>query len=105
MGFVQRLLESRGVVVKTNSRVSRFRAEGGKLAGVTTEANEQLPADAAVIGVGAEPNTEWLANSGFQIERGGVGLIRVRERKLTPEEALAAVAAACTTSSSAGTGA
>jgi NADPH-dependent 2,4-dienoyl-CoA reductase/sulfur reductase-like enzyme len=76
-GFIQRLLESRGVVVKTNARVSRFRAEGGKLAGVTTEASEQIPADVAVIGVGAEPITEWLANSGFQIERGGV-VVNVR---------------------------
>lgn len=71
-GFFQRLLESKGIVVRLNTRVTRFRAEGGRLAGVTLENNEQLPADVALVGVGAEPNTEWLANSGFQIDRGGV---------------------------------
>jgi 3-phenylpropionate/trans-cinnamate dioxygenase ferredoxin reductase subunit len=71
-GFFQRLLESKGIVVRLNNRVTRFRAEGGRLAGVTLENNEQLPADVALVGVGAEPNTEWLANSGFQIDRGGV---------------------------------
>lgn len=71
-GFFQRLLESKGIVVRLNNRVTRFRAEGGRLAGVTLENNELVAADVAVVGVGAEPNTEWLANSGFQIDRGGV---------------------------------
>jgi 3-phenylpropionate/trans-cinnamate dioxygenase ferredoxin reductase subunit len=75
--FFQRLLEGKGIVVKTNTRVARFRAEGGRLAGVTLEDNAQLPAEVAVVGVGAEPNTEWLANSGFQIDRGGV-VVNVR---------------------------
>jgi len=75
--FFQRMLESKGIVVKTNTRVARFRAEGGRLAGVTLENNVQLPAEVAVVGVGAEPNTEWLASSGFQIDRGGV-VVNVR---------------------------
>lgn len=75
--FFQRLLESKGIVVRTNTRVTRFRGDDGRLAGITLENNEQLPADVAVVGVGAEPNTEWLANSGFQIDRGGV-VVNVR---------------------------
>jgi 3-phenylpropionate/trans-cinnamate dioxygenase ferredoxin reductase subunit len=70
--FFQRLLESRGVTFKMNVRVTRFRAELGRLAGIITESGETVPAEIAVVGVGAEPNTEWLANAGFQIDRGGI---------------------------------
>jgi 3-phenylpropionate/trans-cinnamate dioxygenase ferredoxin reductase subunit len=70
--FFQRLLESRGIAVKTNVRVARIRAAAGKVAGVTTEAGEEYAAGVVVAGVGAEPNTDWLASSGFAIDRGGV---------------------------------
>jgi 3-phenylpropionate/trans-cinnamate dioxygenase ferredoxin reductase subunit len=75
--FFQRYLESHGITVKTNVRVARIRAAGGKLVGVSTETNEKYDADVVVAGVGAEPNTEWLANSGFAIDRGGV-VVNVR---------------------------
>ena len=70
--FFRRFLESHGITIKTNVRVARIRADGGQLAGVTTEAGQEYPADLVVAGVGAEPNTEWLANSGFAIEAGGI---------------------------------
>ncbi len=75
--FFKRLLEHRGVTVKTGVRVARVRAAGGKVAGLTTETDEPYPADLVVAGVGAEPNTEWLASSGFAIDRGGV-VVNVR---------------------------
>lgn len=75
--FFQRLLESQGVAVRTGTRVARFRAQDGKLAAVITDEGEQIPAGVAVIGVGAEPNTDWLATSGFSIDRGGV-IVNVR---------------------------
>jgi 3-phenylpropionate/trans-cinnamate dioxygenase ferredoxin reductase subunit len=75
--FFQRYLESHGITVKTNVRVARIRTVAGKLAGVVTEAGEQYPANVVVAGVGAEPNTDWLANSGFAIDRGGV-VVNVR---------------------------
>ena len=75
--FFQRFLESHGVVVKTNLRVARVKAAGGKVAGVATETGQEHAADIVVAGVGAEPNTEWLANSGFAIDRGGV-VVNVR---------------------------
>jgi len=76
--FLQTLLVSRGAVVRLNSRVTRFRsgADGG-LAAVVAEDGEQFPADVAVVGVGSEPNIEWLASSGFAIDRGGV-VVNVR---------------------------
>jgi 3-phenylpropionate/trans-cinnamate dioxygenase ferredoxin reductase subunit len=75
--FFQRFLESHGVVVKTNVRVARIKASGGKAAGVATETGQEYPADVVVAGVGAEPNSQWLANSGFAIDRGGV-VVNVR---------------------------
>jgi 3-phenylpropionate/trans-cinnamate dioxygenase ferredoxin reductase subunit len=71
-GFFQKLLESQGVRVHTATRVARFRGQDGKLAAVVADDGEQFPAEVAVVGVGAEPNTEWLATSGFSIDRGGV---------------------------------
>jgi len=76
--FFQRLLESRGVVVRPNHRVTRFRpGADGRLSAVAVDGGEQFQADVAVVGVGAEPNTEWLATSGFGIDRGGV-VVNVR---------------------------
>jgi len=75
--FFQRFLESHGVVVKTNVRVARIKASGGRVAGVATETGQEYPADVVVAGVGAEPNSQWLANSGFAIDRGGV-VVNVR---------------------------
>jgi 3-phenylpropionate/trans-cinnamate dioxygenase ferredoxin reductase subunit len=75
--FFQRYLEGHGVRVRTNVRVARVKAAHGKLAGVATETGEEYAADVVVAGVGAEPNTEWLANSGFAIDRGGV-VVNVR---------------------------
>lgn len=75
--FFVSLLESRGVVVRPNTRVTRFRAANGKLDAVIGENSEVYPADVALVGVGAEPNSEWLANSGFAIDRGGV-VVNVR---------------------------
>lgn len=71
-GYFQQLLESRGIVVRPNVRVTRFRVANGRVAAVQGEKNDQYPADVVVVGVGAEPNTDWLANSGLAIDRGGI---------------------------------
>lgn len=75
--FFQKLLTSHGVQVKVNKQVERFLAAGGKLTHVQTKDGEQIPADLALVGVGAEPNTGWLATSGFSIEKGAV-IVNVR---------------------------
>jgi 3-phenylpropionate/trans-cinnamate dioxygenase ferredoxin reductase component len=82
--FFQRMLESHGITVKTGVRVARIKAAAGKLAGVGTETDETYPADVVVAGVGAEPNTGWLANSGFGIDRGGL-VVNVRLETNNPE--------------------
>lgn len=75
--FFQRVLESHGVAVKTGTRVERFLGTAGRLGAVQTESGQQLPADIAIVGVGAEPATGWLAASGFSIERGAL-IVNVR---------------------------
>lgn len=67
-----RMLESHGIAVKTGIRVARIKTMAGKLTGIATETDEQYPADVLIAGVGAEPNTGWLATSGFGIDRGGI---------------------------------
>ncbi|MFI5279329.1 MAG: NAD(P)/FAD-dependent oxidoreductase [Gemmatimonadales bacterium] len=75
--FFMGVLKSQGVVVKTSKRVARFTSSDDRLSGVQTEDGEQLKADIALVGVGAEPNTGWLATSGFEIDRGGL-VVNVR---------------------------
>jgi len=76
--FFLSLLKSQGVTVHTSTRVARFVAgPGGRLAAVQTEDGRQVPAQVAVVGVGADPNTDWLATSGFSIDRGAV-IVNVR---------------------------
>ena len=75
--YFAKLLDSRGVVVKTGVRVTRFQATDARVSAVLTDNGDRYPADVVLIGVGAEPNSEWLANSGFPIDRGGV-VVNVR---------------------------
>jgi len=72
--FFKRMLEGHGITIRTGVRVE---SAGGKVSGVATETDEQHAADVVVAGVGAEPNTGWLANSGFGIDRGGL-VVNVR---------------------------
>lgn len=75
--FFQAVLTSQGVEVKTSQQVERFLSGNGKLSAVQTKDGAQVPADIALVGVGAEPNTDWLATSGFSIDRGAV-IVNVR---------------------------
>jgi 3-phenylpropionate/trans-cinnamate dioxygenase ferredoxin reductase subunit len=75
--FFRRFLEHHGIVVKTGVRVARVKAAAGTVAGVETELGEVHPAELVVAGVGAEPNTEWLAAAGLAIESGGI-VVNVR---------------------------
>jgi 3-phenylpropionate/trans-cinnamate dioxygenase ferredoxin reductase subunit len=74
--FFKRMLESHGIRIRTGARVARVKSSAGKVSGVATD-SEEFPADLVVAGVGAEPNTGWLANSGFGIDRGGL-IVNVR---------------------------
>jgi len=75
--FFLKVMESQGITIVTNARVNRILGAGDRVSAVVTEDGRQLPADVVVVGVGAEPNSGWLANSGFQIDRGAL-IVNVR---------------------------
>ncbi len=75
--FFARVMQSQGVAVRTSTRVARFLEAGDRLGAVQAEDGTQIPADVAIVGVGAEPNTGWLATSGFSIDRGAL-IVNVR---------------------------
>jgi len=75
--YFHKLMESQGITVVTSARVARFLGNGDRVATVVTEDGRQLPADVVVVGVGAEPNSGWLAASGFQIDRDAL-IVNVR---------------------------
>jgi 3-phenylpropionate/trans-cinnamate dioxygenase ferredoxin reductase subunit len=75
--FFMKVLTGQGVTVRTSTRVERFIGAEGRLSAVQTVDGEQIAADIALAGVGAEPNTGWLATSGFSIDKGGL-IVNVR---------------------------
>jgi NADPH-dependent 2,4-dienoyl-CoA reductase/sulfur reductase-like enzyme len=58
-----------GVALITGARFGRFVGEG-RLQGVELDDGRLLPADLAVVGVGAGPATEWLEGSGLPVDDG-----------------------------------
>jgi NADPH-dependent 2,4-dienoyl-CoA reductase/sulfur reductase-like enzyme len=75
--FFHKLMESQGITVLTGARVARLVGAGNRAGTIVTEDGRQVQADVIVAGVGSEPNSEWLASSGFQIDRGAL-IVNVR---------------------------
>lgn len=69
--LVTELHEERGVRLRCSTTVTEVRG-AGSLAGVVLDGGEFLPADLLLVGVGAVPNTEWLAGSGLGVDDGVV---------------------------------
>ncbi|WP_328315947.1 NAD(P)/FAD-dependent oxidoreductase [Streptomyces sp. NBC_00388] len=59
-----------GVRTVTGALVERIVTDGGRAAGVRLSDGRTLPADAVLVGIGARPNTEWLAGSGLRLGDG-----------------------------------
>jgi len=71
-GFIQRLLESHGVIVHGGDELERFEGDG-RVARVVSRAGLQLDADAVVVGAGVTPDVQLAQRAGLEIgERGGV---------------------------------
>ena len=70
-GVVTELHEERGVQVRCSATVVEVRGADG-VEGVLLDGGEFLPADLLLVGVGAIPNTEWLEDSGVQVDNGVV---------------------------------
>lgn len=69
-GLVGDLHRAHGVVVRCGVGVSRFVAEGGRVAAVELTDDTRLPADVVLVAVGAVPATSWLADSGVPLGNG-----------------------------------
>jgi NADPH-dependent 2,4-dienoyl-CoA reductase/sulfur reductase-like enzyme len=69
--FVADLHRRSGIDLELGARVARFTAgPSGTLSGATLTGGREVRADTAVLALGAEPNTDWLAGSGLLVERG-----------------------------------
>ncbi|UGS33678.1 NAD(P)/FAD-dependent oxidoreductase [Capillimicrobium parvum] len=64
---------SRGVEVRTGSLVERLRGDASaRVTSVCLSGGDELAADVVVLGIGVEPCTAWLQDSGLVIEDGVV---------------------------------
>ncbi|MGW0872048.1 NAD(P)/FAD-dependent oxidoreductase [Streptomyces sp. NPDC002740] len=71
-GVLADLHTERGVELRLGNGVVGLTAEGGRVTGVRLATDEVLPADAVVVAIGASPATEWLADSGLELDNGVV---------------------------------
>lgn len=70
--FCGALHADHGVDLKLSTAVSNVVGEHGRVSAVLLASGERLPADLVVVGIGVEPNTEWLGGSGLTIDNGVV---------------------------------
>ncbi|WP_284742452.1 NAD(P)/FAD-dependent oxidoreductase [Amycolatopsis sp. RTGN1] len=59
-----------GVKLRLGTGVSGFTGEHGRVTGVRLDTGEVLPADVAVVAIGAAPVTGWLLGSGLDVDNG-----------------------------------
>ncbi|WP_327186136.1 NAD(P)/FAD-dependent oxidoreductase [Streptomyces sp. NBC_01334] len=71
-GVLADLHTERGVELRLGHGVVGLTAGGGRVTGVRLATDEVLPADAVVVAIGATPATEWLADSGLELDNGVV---------------------------------
>jgi 3-phenylpropionate/trans-cinnamate dioxygenase ferredoxin reductase subunit len=84
--FFHELLVERGVRIVAGDEVDRFEGEGDgdappRVRRVVTKAGVELPADAVVLGVGAQPDVMLARKSGLTL--GDLGGVRVDDRLRT----------------------
>ncbi|MCI3274449.1 NAD(P)/FAD-dependent oxidoreductase [Streptomyces cylindrosporus] len=71
-GVLAELHTERGVKLRLGTGVVGLTGEGGRVTGVRLATDEVLPADVVVVAIGAIPATEWLADSGLELDNGVV---------------------------------
>ncbi|MER6956345.1 FAD-dependent oxidoreductase [Streptomyces sp. NPDC000618] len=71
-GALAELHTERGVRLRLGNAVVGLTDRDGRVTGVRLAGDEVLPADAVVVAIGATPATEWLADSGLELDNGVV---------------------------------
>ncbi|MCT9084832.1 NAD(P)/FAD-dependent oxidoreductase, partial [Streptomyces fulvoviolaceus] len=71
-GLLGDLHTEQGVRLRLGTGVVGLTDEDGRVAGVQLGTGEVLPADVVVVAIGANPATEWLADSGLELDNGVV---------------------------------
>ncbi|MFE7933792.1 NAD(P)/FAD-dependent oxidoreductase [Streptomyces sp. NPDC057456] len=71
-GVLADLHTERGVTLRLGTGVVGLTADGGRVTGVRLATDEVLPADVVVVAIGASPATEWLTDSGLELDNGVV---------------------------------
>src|SRR5690606_5210034 len=71
-GFLAELHVENGVQLRLGTGVEELVGRDDEVTGVRLADGEELSADVVVVAVGAEPATDWLADSGLQVDDGVV---------------------------------
>ncbi|MEV6228765.1 FAD-dependent oxidoreductase [Saccharopolyspora shandongensis] len=69
-GLLGELHAERGVRLRLGTAVEGLTGRDGRVTGVRLDTGDELPADVVVVALGAAPATEWLAESGLQLDNG-----------------------------------
>ncbi|MEV7892560.1 FAD-dependent oxidoreductase, partial [Streptomyces sp. NPDC088357] len=71
-GVLADLHTERGVKLRLGNGVTGLTGEEGRVTGVRLTTGEVLPADVVVVAIGATPATQWLTDSGLELDNGVV---------------------------------
>jgi len=67
--IAKEMLISKGLTIKTGSKVLRINGENGNVSSLELESGEILPTDAVILSIGYRPNTELAAKAGLFMGR------------------------------------
>jgi NADPH-dependent 2,4-dienoyl-CoA reductase/sulfur reductase-like enzyme len=71
-GVLADLHTERGVKLRLGNGVTGLTGAEGRVTGVELTTGEVLPADVVVVAIGATPATDWLTDSGLELDNGVV---------------------------------
>ncbi|MEU6357280.1 FAD-dependent oxidoreductase [Streptomyces sp. NPDC047072] len=71
-GLLADLHTEQGVRLRLGTGVTGLTGAAGRVTGVELASGEVLPADVVVVAIGAVPATDWLADSGLELDNGVV---------------------------------
>lgn len=78
---IKQLFEEKGVHFRLGLDITSFEGEG-KVTGVKLSDGEVLPADVVILGIGAQPSTSFLKETGIDLQRGAVVVNKFMESSI-----------------------